>query len=269
MLGGFASVDQSNSGNFARRLDAMHALDFFRAYKKETFQQMRAGPGARVADIGCGTGDDAKRLAEMVGATGHVTGFDLSQALLDEAKTRHADTPNLSFVLSPADHLDAPSDYFDAVRVDRVLTHVPDIADALKELGRVVKPGGRIVVSEPDMPGCWLSGAHPEISARIFQAIATSCAQPYAARNLYHAFLDAGFEDVELKLHAAAIADPGPAENILNFGATIQGMLAAGTLKPEEAAAWGAAFEERRRLGRFLGGMTIFIASGTKPGVAR
>lgn len=266
MLGGFASVDQTNSGHFARRLDAMHALDFFRTYKKETFLLMLPQPGARVADIGCGTGDDAKRLAEIVGANGHVTGFDLSAALLEEAKIRHAGTPNLVFVISAADHLDAPAGHFDAVRADRVLTHVPDIAAALREMGRVVKPGGRIVVSEPDMPGCWLSSDHPEISAKIFQTIAASCAKPYAARDLYHAFLDAGFENVELRLHSAAISDPGTADNILNFQATLKNMLEIGSIKPEEAALWSAEFEERRRTERFLGGITIFVVAGTNPG---
>jgi ubiquinone/menaquinone biosynthesis C-methylase UbiE len=268
MLGGFASVDQANSGHFASRLDAMHALDFFRAYKKETFLLMRAQPGSRVADIGCGTGDDAKRLTEVVGTSGHVTAFDLSEALLNEAKTRHAGTPNLDFVVSPADHLDAPDAYFDAVRADRVLTHVPNIAAALREMSRVVKPGGRIVVSEPDMPGSWLSSHNPEISARVLHAIALSCTQPYAARDLYHAFLDAGFEDVELRLHSAAIGDAAPAENIMNFHAALKRMLETGALKPEEAALWGAEFEERRRTGRFLGGITIFVAAGTNPGTA-
>ena len=152
------------------------------------------------------------------------------------------------------------------MRADRVLTHVPDIAAALREMSRVVKPRGRIVVSEPDMPGCWLSSRHPEISARVIQAIAASCAQPYAARDLYHAFLDAGFEDVELRLHSAAVGDAAVAENILNFQATLKRLLETGGLTPEDAAAWGAELEERRRLGRFLGGITIFVVAGTNPG---
>lgn len=266
LLGGFARVDDSTSRQFASRLDAMHALEFFKAYKRQTFALMRIGGGSRVGDIGCGTGEDAKNLSELVGVHGHVTGFDLSEAMLSEAKSRYANVHNLAFVLSDADRVDAPTASFDAVRLDRVLTHVPDIPAVFAELRRIVKPGGRIVISEPDMPGVWQSSRHPQLSAKIFRAIADSCAQPYAARDLYHAFSDAGLIEVELHLHSAAIADPSAAETTLNFEATIKSMLAVGSLTTEQSALWINEFEEQRRRARFLGGITVFVVSGINPG---
>ena len=246
----------------------MHALEFFKAYKRQTFALMRIGAGFRVGDIGCGIGEDAKSLSELVGVHGHVTGFDLSEAMLSEAKSRYATVHNLAFVLSGADRVDAPTAYFDALRVDRVLTHVPDIPAVFAELRRIVKPGGRIVISEPDMPGVWQSSRHPKLSAKIFRGIADSCAQPYAARDLYHAFSDAGLIEVELHVHSAALADPSAAETILNFEATIKAMLAAGSLTTEESALWINEFEEQRRRARFLGGLTVFVVAGTNPGTS-
>jgi ubiquinone/menaquinone biosynthesis C-methylase UbiE len=266
LLGGFAHVDDSTSRQFSSRLDAMHALEFFKAYKRQTFALMRIGAGSRVGDIGCGTGEDAKNLSEIVGVHGDATGFDISEAMLREARLRYANVHNLAFVLSGADRLDAPTAYFDAVRLDRVLTHVPDIPAVFAELRRIVKPGGRIVISEPDMPGIWQSSRHPQLSAKIFRAIADSCAQPYAARNLYPTFSDTGLIEVELHLHSAAVADPSTAETILNFEATIKVMLAAGTLTTEESALWINEFEEQRRQARFLGGITVFVVAGTNPG---
>jgi len=265
LLGGFAHVDNSTARQFTSRLDAMQALKFFKEYKRQTFTLMRIGAGSRVGDIGCGTGEDAKKLSDLVGAHGTVTGIDVSEAMLGEAKLRYAKLHNLAFVLSSADRVDAPTAYLDAVRLDRVLTHVPDIPTVFTELRRIVKRGGRIVISEPDMHGVWQSSRHPKISSKIFGAIADSCTQPYAARNLYHAFTDAGLIEVELHLHSAAMADPSAAETILNFEATIREMLAAGSLTIEESALWIKEFEEQRRRARFIGGITVFVVAGTNP----
>lgn len=265
LLGGFAHVDNSTARQFTSRLDAMHAIDFFQVYKRQTFTLMRVGAGSRVGDIGCGTGEDAKKLSELVGAHGTVTGIDVSEAMLSEAKLRYADLRNVAFVLSSADSVDAPTAYFDAVRLDRVLTHVPDIPTVFAELRRIVKPGGRIVISEPDMHGVWQSSRHPQISAKIFGAIADSCTQPYAARDLYHAFTDAGLIEVELHLHAAAMADPSAADIILNFEATIREMLAASSLTIEESTLWIEEFEEQKKRARFIGGITVFVVASTNP----
>jgi ubiquinone/menaquinone biosynthesis C-methylase UbiE len=104
-LGDFAQVDSGDSENLVQRLDAMHALTAFQIYKKETFDLLRAGPGARVADVGCGTGDDARSLSNLVTPGGQVTGFDLSAAMLEQARERHADIPHLNFRNAPADDL--------------------------------------------------------------------------------------------------------------------------------------------------------------------
>jgi len=265
-LGDFANVDQANSADFVGRLDTMHALEFFRSYKRETFALMRIGPGDHVADVGCGTGEDVRQLAELVGGSGLAVGFDTSEAMLKEARARHdAGIRNLQFIRSSADDLKAESASFDAIRADRVLTHVPDMAGALREMIRVVKPGGRVVVSEPDMLGCWMNNAHYAISTRILQAIAHSCAQPFAARDLYHAFREAGLTDVRLILRPVALTDPQSADNILKFGAAVEAMIARGDLTREEAGLWQGEFEERRRAGRFLAGATIFIVVGLKP----
>jgi ubiquinone/menaquinone biosynthesis C-methylase UbiE len=265
-LGNFANVDQADAAELVGRLDTMHALEFFRAYKRETFSLMRLEAGASAADVGCGTGEDARQLADVVGRSGCVVGFDISEAMLKEASSRHgASGSNIRFIQSGADDLKAPSSSFDAIRADRVLTHVHDVAAALREMMRVVKPGGRVVVSEPDMLGCWVNNAHHATSARILQAIAHSCASPFAARELYHHFRDAGLADVRLLLRPVALTDPQSADNILRFGTAIETMVAKGGLDAGEARAWLADFEERRRTGRFLGGATIFILVGVKP----
>jgi ubiquinone/menaquinone biosynthesis C-methylase UbiE len=267
LLGNFARVDSTNSADLVGRLDAMHMLEFFRAYKQETFTLLGLGPGAVAADIGCGTGEDAYTMSQIVGKVGSVVGFDVSDAMLAEATHRHIKSQaNLCFIQAPADDLGVGAETFDAVRADRVLTHVPDPAAAIKEMVRVLKPGGRIVISEPDMRGCWVTNRHRDISDRIMRTIAMSCRQPFIAQDLYHFFLDAGIAGVQLALRPVAIAEPEPVETILRFGATIEAMIRDGLLDTDEARLWLLDLDERRSRGRFLAGVTIFIVAGRKLG---
>lgn len=266
LLGNFAQVDRTNAADFVERLDTMHMLDFFRAYKQETFGLMGLGPGAEVADVGCGTGEDAQALAEFVGQGGASTGFDVSESILDEARKRHGTgRDNLRFIRGAADALPVPDGSFDALRADRVLTHVTNVPAAMREMARVLKPGGRLVISEPDMRGCWVTSNNHTITDRVMYAIATSCKQPSIGRELYHHFLDAGLADVRLTLRSVAISDPVAVEKILKFGLAMNALVEAGELTTEEVALWQAEFEERQRLNRFLAGVTMFIVDGKKP----
>jgi len=265
LLGNFARVDSMNSADFVGRLDAMHMLEFFRTYKQETFALLGLRAGSTAADIGCGTGEDASAMHGLVGQSGSIVGFDLSDAMLAEARRRHSENEtNLKFIRAQAGELGVAGETFDAVRADRVLTHVQEPAAVVREMARVLKPGGRIVISEPDMLGCWVTNRHREISDRIMREIAMSCRQPYIARDLYHCFLEAGISDVQLSLRPVAIADPEPVDNILGFRQTMDAMIQNGNLKIEEANLWFADFNDRRNRGYFLAGVTIFIVSGSK-----
>ena len=122
-------------------------LEFFRAYKQETFALLGLQRGTVVADIGCGTGEDARNLAQIAGEAGSVVGFDISDEMLTVAEhRRNGSQANLRFIRAPADDLGVAGETFDAVRADRVLTHVPDPAAAIAEMARVLKPGGRLAV---------------------------------------------------------------------------------------------------------------------------
>jgi len=108
--------------------------------------------GQRVLDAGCGTGRHAIRLA-MQGA--HIVGCDPSPAMLERAK-RKADEAGLSIDLNLGgiDELPANLGPFDLVLCCLVLSHVEDLASALKKLASCVRPGGRMIVS--DFHPMWL-----------------------------------------------------------------------------------------------------------------
>lgn len=263
-LGDFASVDTADTGDLVARLDAMHDLDTFKSYKEETFSLLLPIPGSMVADVGCGTGEDVCALAQRVGAVGHVIGFDLSEAMLSEARERHSSLSSVSFQQAPSQTLPAPENHFDAIRADRVLIHVPDPVATIREMVRVLKPGGRLVISEPDMPGCWVASSNYPLTSLVMEQIASSCAAPYLARDLWTLFHDAGLADVRLVVRTVTVFDPASVATILDFEGVLKRMLVAGALSAGQVDAWLAEFAERGRTGRFAAGVCIFIVSAIK-----
>ena len=263
-LGDFADVDGADASNLVDRLDAMHALGAFQQYKGATFDLLRPGPGLALADFGCGTGDDARRLAKRVAPGGTVTGFDVSEAMLSQARERHGRTPGLDFVRIASDGLDAPSNHFDGIRADRVLIHVPDPRQTLEEMIRVTKRGGRIVISEPDMPGCWVASDDYGLSDRIMGQIAKSCAHPYFARDLYAAFKDAGLQDISFEIWPVTAFDPASVARILDLEGVVSGMYSKGLLTLDEVNNATSDLMSRGRDGRFVASVSVMIAGATK-----
>ncbi len=97
-------------------------------------------PGEQVLELGCGTGSMWQGVTLPVGC--HVTLTDLSAGMLDAAK---ANTAHLAadYAIVDAQEIPYPDGAFDVVIANMMLYHVPDIAKALSEIRRVLKPGGR------------------------------------------------------------------------------------------------------------------------------
>jgi ubiquinone/menaquinone biosynthesis C-methylase UbiE len=117
-------------------------------YQKEWHIPQAAGfatsQGLKVLEIGCGLGTDGAQFAE---AGADYTGVDLTDAAIELAQKRF-ELFNLSgkFQTADAEKLDFPDDSFDLVYSHGVLHHTPDTDRAVREIYRVLRPGGRAVV---------------------------------------------------------------------------------------------------------------------------
>lgn len=107
-------------------------------------------PGDSVLDVGSSVGYLARKLAAAAGPAGHVTGVDPSEAAVGYAR-RHA-LPTMMFTVGVAQDLDLPDSSFDVVTCTLALHHVParKREAALREMYRVTKPGGRLLVADFD-----------------------------------------------------------------------------------------------------------------------
>jgi demethylmenaquinone methyltransferase/2-methoxy-6-polyprenyl-1,4-benzoquinol methylase len=108
-----------------------------------------AGPGDRALDVATGTGDLAVELARRVGPQGEVIGSDFSQNMLELARAK---APEITFEQANALALPYEDDSFDAATVGFGARNFSDLPQGLREMTRVVRPGGRVVMLEITTP---------------------------------------------------------------------------------------------------------------------
>jgi arsenite methyltransferase len=107
-------------------------------------------PGERVVDVGAGAGIDSLIAATMVGPTGHVVGVDMTPEMLGKAQRNAlaAGLSNVEFRAGYGEALPVPDDWADVVISNGVLNLMPDKLAGLRELARVLTPGGRLQIGD-------------------------------------------------------------------------------------------------------------------------
>ena len=110
----------------------------------------RLEPGERVLDLGSGSGTDSLIAAQMVGDRGHVTGIDMTPAMLAKARAAAAEmgAANIEFREGEGERLPFPDASFDVVISNGVIDLIPDKDAVFAELFRVLAPGGRMQVAD-------------------------------------------------------------------------------------------------------------------------
>lgn len=155
--------------------------------------------GDRVLDVACGTGLVTLQAAEAVGPGGDVVGTDISERMV-ELVAEHAaarDIANTTFDRMDAEDLGFPDGDFDAVLCGLGLMYVPDPVRALREMRRVLKPGGRAVCAVwGTRRNCGWAEIFPIIDARVKTEVCPLFFQLGTGAALATAFEYAGLRDV-------------------------------------------------------------------------
>ncbi|NBO00457.1 MAG: bifunctional demethylmenaquinone methyltransferase/2-methoxy-6-polyprenyl-1,4-benzoquinol methylase UbiE [Betaproteobacteria bacterium] len=157
---GFQTVDEREKArrvrgvfdSVASRYDVMNdlmSLGMHRIWKHYTVTVADVRPGHQVLDIAGGTGDLALAFAKRVGPTGRVVHTDINEAMLRTGRDRLLDRGVvLPTVVCDAEHLPFPDQHFDRVSVAFGLRNMTHKDQALREMCRVLKPGGKLLVLE-------------------------------------------------------------------------------------------------------------------------
>jgi demethylmenaquinone methyltransferase/2-methoxy-6-polyprenyl-1,4-benzoquinol methylase len=200
----------------AKRYDLFNSvlsLGQVHAWRRATVQAIEPRPGQRILDLAAGTGTSTAAIAES-GA--YVVASDISIGMLTQGRKQQ---PHLDFVAGDALALPFPDDTFEAVTISYGLRNVERTLDALVEMRRVTRPGGRLVIAEfstPTNPAFrhvytnYLVGALPTIAKASSNPVAYGyLAESIMAwpdqRGLADLMVEAGWTDVEWQNHAGGI----------------------------------------------------------------
>jgi ubiquinone/menaquinone biosynthesis C-methylase UbiE len=173
----------------------------------------RPAQGERVLDVACGTGIASRLASEAVGTEGTVAGLDANPGMLAVARTV---TPTgIEWHEAPAEDIPLPDAAFDLVLCSMGVQFFSDKAQALREMHRVLAPGGRAVWCTPGPTPPLFDAidealtAHLGPGASMFVHAVFSLHDPDAARELMH---DAGFDQIEVETTSMPLRVAPPAD---------------------------------------------------------
>ena len=149
-----ADVFHSVAGQYDLMNDLMSG-GVHRLWKRFTIEKAAVRPGHRVLDIAGGTGDLAYRFSRLVGPEGQVVLADINESMLNVGRDRLIDRgagENIVYTQADAQALPFPDNHFDRITIAFGLRNVTDKDQALADMTRVLKPGGRLLVLEFSKP---------------------------------------------------------------------------------------------------------------------
>jgi ubiquinone/menaquinone biosynthesis C-methylase UbiE len=261
----FTEVDLTPEARFyVEFMDIANAQPDRRRLKSVMAERLSLYSGARVLDVGCGTGDDARMLASLVGPDGHVMGIDASKTMIGAARERSkASSLPVDFAVGDAFRLDFADGTFDACRCDTVLMHLGgEPARAIAEMARVSRAGGRVVVSDFHWDALVID--HPD-RTRTREIVHTACdgiRHGWIGSQLPRLAAEAGLIDVQVEGYAMRFTHQVLRE-VLN-GPLAQAQQQ-GHLDETDIAQWWRPLDEAETRGLFLTTILAFIVTGTVP----
>lgn len=240
------------------------------AEAREDVRRMRAlaaslaspPPGGSALDVGCGAGGAALELGKAVGPLGTVLGLDTSFEMLAVARRRAA--PPVRFEQGDLMALPLPDDELDLVRCERVLQHVPDADAAVREMVRVCRPGGQLLLLDTDWGSAACEGVDPALVADVFAAPLALAAHPRSGVELRGRLVRAGCQDVRVAPFTFVMTTAADAAGlVIPFRRDLPSgfPLLPDHLRP----GWYAAVDAADAAGELFVSFTAWAAAGTKP----
>ncbi len=266
LASGFQRVDSATDfAVFSSCLSLIDSLPFFAECKRDSYRLLGATPGRRILEVGCGLGDDAAALADLVAPDGFVMAIDGSDSMVEAARERHGAVAGLSFDVADAAQLPFGDASFDACRIDRVLQHITDPHRVIHEMVRVVRPGGVLVAFDNDWETLTVDSADRDLTRVVLNAWCDRFPSGWIGRRLVPLFLQSGLADVVAHPKTLVLRELDVADRLYSFFSTAERLVAAGTISRDDANRWSDGLRTADAEGRFFSSYTGFLVSGTRP----
>lgn len=253
---GFADIDSADDPDFyLRYLLKARNDEHVRQMKSSSLDLLKLAPGLDVLELGAGLGDEVAAISELV-SPGRTVGVDGSARIIAEAHSLH---PDLDLRVGDAEALEFPTGSFDRYRAERLYQHLADPERALTDALRVLRPGGRLTIGDPDWLSLRLGSPDEELEQLLRERVAASVAHAQVASKLAVWLLTG-------QTRQGRLVEVVPYRMPFSEAKTIERIVAsaAGSFSPEERA---AVLGEARRLeadGSLYGSLTLLWVVGEK-----
>jgi len=244
----------------ARRVEALYRTPDIVAQRMAIRTALALAPGERVLDVGCGPGLLCAEMAETVGAAGAVVGIDTSDSMLRIAARNGTGLGQMSVRPGQATSLPTDDADFDALVCTQVLEYVPDVAAALAEFRRVLRPTGRLLLVDTDWASCvWASGDDTRMH-RIIAAWDAHCPHPHLPTALPGLLAATGFELVRVEaLPLLSVQRSGDTYCAGMTDVIARFVVRSGAIDAAEATAWREDLERREAAGTTFFSLSRFL----------
>ena len=255
-LRAMSQVFETSAPGRAEYMDRAAASEAGRAYKPLMLETLDLAPDHTVLDLGCGPGTDLPAMAAMAD---RVLGLDSDPAMVTRARARGAG----EILLGDAHAIPLAPATVDRARTDRMLQHVTSPPIVLAEAHRVLRPGGRLVMGEPDWSTLSIDHPRADLSKAYTRFVVDKVIKnPTVGRELPRLAEEAGFEVPSVIPVAPVFRDVRAADQILGLRRTTERAVAAGYMSPGEGEEWLEHLAE----GAFLATVVQFVVVGVVAG---
>jgi ubiquinone/menaquinone biosynthesis C-methylase UbiE len=260
---GFQNSSTATLPDLLTFLDQVDQLTDTRAIKRQMRELLALRPGERVVEVGSGMGHELARLAAEVAPAGTAIGVDLSAEMAGRARQRVADLDvSATAVVGDAQHLAFPDGWADAVRTERVLKYVPDTEQAIAELVRITRPGGRVAAFELDYGATLVDVPDEAVASKVLAVLAGTIPHRWMGRSLGRLLHAAGLQDIVTRPFPLRL--PYPLQQMIVRPA-LEAAMRDGSLDDATFTAWLEAGRDAEQAGHHADTFFGMVAYGTKP----
>jgi SAM-dependent methyltransferase len=242
----------------SRRMEALYLTPDVVAQREHVLAALALQPGEQVVDLGCGPGLLALDMLDRIGDRGALQGIDLSPSMLALARRRCGAWQNANFQEGDVSALPYGDASFDAGVCTQVYEYVANLDVALRELYRVLRPGGRAVIVDTDWESCVWHSSDARRMRQVIDAWDSHCAHPHLPRTLTGRLRAAGFA-VE-RCDVVPLVNLGWDEQTYSAGMIgLLGRHAARTLGEATTRAWAADLKQLGASGDYFFSLNRYL----------
>lgn len=240
------------AGAMAEAQQALAACEEHAERRRLILNELKLRRGERVLELGCGSGLMLREIGMELGPHGLAAGIDLSEDQIAAATEECAGVPAVRPAVGSATAIDYPDASFDAGLAIQVLEYVPDVALAVAELARVLKPSGRLHLLAVNWQATSWHGPPADLTAEITGAWIGHAAHPNLSAQLPAMLRANGFESIRQAPLAIINAEYGSR----GFAYWLARMMAIRAVEQgvakDRADSWIATLDQAERDGEFF-----------------